>query len=157
MGRRRAKKQHHAILITVDSGVSYYRYLPSVFKKMNSDDREKQLKPRTLRQLFVDYTGYDGRGYHTIDWNKSPEKAKTRYCSFDEAVALCRRNTCDNVISKDLLDNYLKQSNMNVTFKCSDGERKCNASVLTVKSTFFSEKISGFDKLNNSYVFDYSL
>ena len=41
---------------------------------------------------------------------------------------------------------------MDVTFKCADGEQKCEKVYLT-QSDFFSEKIDGFQRLNNALEF----
>ena len=41
---------------------------------------------------------------------------------------------------------------MDVTFKCSDGEQKCEKVYLT-QSDFFSEKVEGFEKLKNDLEF----
>ena len=51
-----------------------------------------------------------------------------------------------------LLKLDMKGKKLSVTFKCADGEQKCDKSNLAM-SDFFSLKLPGFDRFSNQYVF----
>jgi len=59
-------------------------------------------------------------------------------------------------LSSKKLHSYQEQGDeLDVTFKCADGEQKCEKVYLT-ESDFFCEKVDAFDKLKNDYEFDYT-
>lgn len=44
---------------------------------------------------------------------------------------------------------------LEVVFKCTDGEQRCSRAVLNLNSQFFYEQLNGRDKMDNPPVFTY--
>lgn len=59
-------------------------------------------------------------------------------------------------IRRQLIHQYQEQQNeLDVVFKCSDGEQRCSRLVLNLVSQFYTEQLEGRDRLGNKAEFNY--